>query len=109
MICCTVNAQNSLTNRYGNSASGMDADRYDRYGNPVDSSAVNDASTIPIGLSSWVIDQRFGNITEIPVDTLQHNFQNTNDTGGLLGHYHISSSTEKKPARSFFSIRTTMR
>ena len=108
MICCTVNAQNSLTNRYGNSASGMDADRYDRYGNPVDSSAVNDASTIPIGLSSWVIDQRFGNITEIPVDTLQHNFQNTNDTGGLLGHYsYLGNLGAPRLSHIFFDRKET--
>lgn len=108
MICCTVNAQNSLTNRYGNSASGMDADRYDRYGNPVDSSAVNDASTIPIGLSSWVIDQRFGNITEIPMDTLQHNFQNTNDTGGLLGHYsYLGNLGAPRLSHIFFDRKET--
>ena len=32
-------------------------------------------------------DARFGNRTEVPVDTLQHGFQNTNDTGGPYGHY----------------------
>ena len=26
-------------------------------------------------------------MTEVPVDTLQHDFQNTNDTGGPTGHY----------------------
>ena len=85
--CGISMAQSQLTNRYGQSASGMDSDRYDRNGNPIDTTAVIDASTIPIGLTSWTIDTRFGNIMEIPVDTLQHNFQNTNDTGGLFGHY----------------------
>lgn len=60
---------------------------YDRNGNPIDTTSVIDASTIPIGLTSWKIDRLFGNRTEIPVDTLQHNFQNTNDTGGPTGHY----------------------
>lgn len=87
MGCGAAMAQSQLTNRYGQSASGVDSDRYDRNGNPIDTTAVIDASTIPIGLSSWVIDQRFGNMTEVPVDTIQHAFQNINDTGGMLGHY----------------------
>ena len=48
---------------------------YDRNGNPIDTTSVIDASTIPIGLTSWKIDRLFGNRTEIPVDTLQHNFK----------------------------------
>ncbi|HJC94972.1 MAG TPA: hypothetical protein H9925_00720, partial [Candidatus Phocaeicola gallinarum] len=71
--------------QFGTSASGLDANRYDRNGNPIDTTAVIDASTIPIGLFSWTVDDRLGTITQVPVDTLQHNFQNTNDTGGPTG------------------------
>ncbi|WP_300726296.1 putative porin [uncultured Bacteroides sp.] len=90
MICCAVSAQNQLsplTNQFGRSASGADSDKYDRNGNLIDTTAVNDASTIPVGLYSWTIDPRFGNRTEVPIDTLQHDFQNSNDTGGPTGHY----------------------
>lgn len=87
LMCGKISAQNMLQNQYGSSASGMNSNQYDRNGNPIDTTAVIDASTIPIGLSSWIIDERFGNITEIPVDTLQYGFQNSNDTGGPTGHY----------------------
>ncbi len=90
LICIgygTSVAQVQYNNRYGQSASGVDSDRYDRNGNPIDTTSVNDANTIPIGLFAWVIDERFGNRTEVPIDTLQHNFQNANDTGGPTGHY----------------------
>ena len=92
LICGTISAQNTyqqsqFTGQFGSSASGVDSNLYDRNGNPIDTTSVIDASTIPIGLTSWKIDRLFGNRTEIPVDTLQHNFQNTNDTGGPTGHY----------------------
>lgn len=92
LICGTISAQNTyqqgqFTRQFGSSASGTDSNLYDRNGNPIDTTSVIDASTIPIGLSCWKIDRQFGNMTEVPVDTLQHDFQNTNDTGGLTGHY----------------------
>lgn len=92
LICGTISAQNTyqqgqLSRQFGSSASGVDSNLYDRNGNPIDTTSVIDASTIPIGLSCWKIDRQFGNMTEVPVDTLQHDFQNTNDTGGPTGHY----------------------
>ena len=42
----------------------------------------------PSGFNSWKIDSRFGNVTFVPVDTLTHAFQNTNDTGGMTGQYN---------------------
>ena len=90
-FCGLVNAQNYNRNRFGNqfgqSASGLDSNQYDRNGNPIDTTAVTDANTIPIGLHSWTIDERLGNRLEAPVDTVQHGFQNANDTGGPTGHY----------------------
>lgn len=87
IVCVVSNAQNALQSQFGTSASGMNNNRYDRNGNPIDTTAVVDASTVPIGLNSWVIEERFGNIIPIPVDTLQFGFQNINDTGGPTGHY----------------------
>ena len=72
---------NTLNNQFGSSANGLDRNQYDRNGNPIDTTAVVDANTIPIGLYSWKVDSRFGNVTYIPVDTLQHAFQNSNDMG----------------------------
>lgn len=102
-ICGTLSAQNTLTNLYGTSGSGTDSNLYDSNGNPIDTTAVNDASTIPIGLTSWKIDERFGNRTEVPVDTLQHDFQNSNDTGGPTGHYsYLGNLGAPRIAHVFF-------
>lgn len=81
-----ISAQNMI-DQYGTSSTGRDGNRYDRNGNPIDTTAVVDASTVPIGIASWRIDERFGERKEIPVDTLQFGFQNSNDTGGPTGHY----------------------
>ena len=57
---------NTLNNQFGSSANGLDRNQYDRNGNPIDTTAVVDANTIPIGLYSWKVDSRFGNVTYIP-------------------------------------------
>lgn len=91
IVSSTLSAQNTLQNQFGNqfggSASGAGSNLYDRNGNPIDTTSVIDASTIPIGLSSWTIDKRFGNMTVVPIDTLQTGFQSSNDVGGPTGHY----------------------
>ena len=89
IILCggNITAQTRFQNGVGMSASGRDSNKYDRMGNPIDTTAVNDASTVPIGLFSWKVDERLGNVYAVPVDTLQEGFQNSNYTGGPTGHY----------------------
>ena len=82
-----ITAQTRLNTGMGMSASGRDSNRFDRNGNPIDTTAVNDASTVPIGLFSWKVDEHLGNVFSVPVDTLQDGFQNSNYTGGPTGHY----------------------
>lgn len=108
----SLSAQSTLpdqfSNQYGSSASGLNSNLRDRNGNPIDTTAVNDASTIPVGLHAWKIDERFGNMQEIPVDTLQHGFQNTNDTGGPTGHYtYLGNLGSPRIAHVFFDRRET--
>ena len=89
-LCGTLAAQNMIQNQYsqfGTSAYGLNSNQYDRNGNPIDTTSVIDANTIPIGLHAWKIEERFGEMIPVPVDTLQHGFQNSNDTGGPTGHY----------------------
>ena len=107
LICGKLSAQNTLSNQFGSSASGTDRDMYDRNGNPIDTTAVNDASTIPIGLTSWKIDARFGNRTEVPVDTLQ----GLTDIIPIWGTWELPVllmyfSTGKMSASSSFSTLT---
>ena len=51
MVCClcSASAQNRL-NDFGSSASGRSLGQRDRNGNPIDTTAVTDAKSIPIGL-----------------------------------------------------------
>ena len=94
---------NSNPGRLGYSSSGLDRDKYDRNGNPIDTTNVVDANTVPIGLFSWKIDSRLGNVKHIPVDTLQAGFQNSNDTGGYLGQYnYLGNLGSPRISRLFF-------
>ncbi|MGL4519260.1 MAG: putative porin [Phocaeicola sp.] len=100
-----VFAQNTI-NPMGSSASGLDQGKYDRNGNPIDTTAVVDSKTIPIGLYSWKIDNYFGNINSIPVDTLQLGFQNSNDTGGNTGQYnYLGNLGSPRLSRLYFDRR----
>ena len=108
LLCSTLltNAQTQLTNRFGSSASGRSLGQHDRNGNPIDTTAVVDASTIPIGLYSWKVSRRLGNIIPIPVDTLQTGFQNSNDTGGPTGQYnYLGNLGSPRLSRIFFDRR----
>ena len=74
MFLCSqvmLQAQNTLNNNFGSSASGLSMGQRDRNGNPIDTTAVIDANTIPIGLYSWKIDSRFGNVTFVPLSRTQ--------------------------------------
>lgn len=108
LLCwsCTATAQNTLSNRYGSSASGMSLGNRDRNGNPIDTTAVTDANTIPIGLYSWKVTRRLGNIVPVPVDTLSAGFQNSNDTGGSTGQYnYLGNLGSPRLTRIFFERR----
>ncbi len=84
----------------------LDDTQYDRYGNPIDTTAVKDANTIPVGLYSWKVDNRLGNVTYVPVDTLQHDFQNINDVGGPTGQYnYLGNLGSPRLSRLFFDRR----
>ena len=42
----------------------------------------------PVDVRSWTIDDTYGNVTPIVVDTLMHLFQNKALGEGLYGHYN---------------------
>jgi len=97
---------NNFNNRFGSSASGLDRNKYDRNGVPIDTTAVVDANTIPIGLYQWKVDSRFGNVTYMPVDTLQLGFQNSNDMGGPTGQFnYLGNLGAPRLSRIFFDRR----
>lgn len=51
-----------------------------------------DAKTIPVGLTVWTIDERFGSQRKASPDTLQHLFQNTIFTEGRSGHFNTTGN-----------------
>ena len=98
-----VSAQNRISSSSGSSASGRSLGTHDRNGNPIDTTAVTDASTIPIGLYQWKVTRRLGNIVPIPVDTLHAGFQNTNDPAGPTGQYnYLGNLGSPRMSRIFF-------
>ena len=99
-------AQQRLTSAAGSSASGRNLGTHDRNGNPIDTTAVTDASTIPIGLFSWKVDKRLGNITSVPVDTIQTGFQNSNDVGGPTGQFnYLGNLGSPRISRIFLTVQ----
>ena len=105
-ILCTflpISAQNTISSARGSSASGRDLGTHDRNGNPIDTTAVTDAKTIPIGLYQWKVTRRLGNIVPIAVDTLHAGFQNSNDPAGPTGQYnYLGNLGAPRLSRIFF-------
>ena len=98
-----VSAQNTISSSPGSSASGRSLGTHDRNGNPIDTTAVTDASTIPIGLYQWKVTRRLGNIVPVAVDTLHAGFQNTNDPAGPTGQYnYLGNLGAPRMSRIFF-------
>ena len=105
LVCCLAeaSAQNRIPISNASSASGRSLGNRDRNGNPIDTTAVTDASTIPIGMHTWKISRRLGNIIPVPVDTLQSGFQNSDDTGGPTGQYnYLGNLGSPRMSRIFF-------
>ena len=105
LVCSSMGAfaQTNMPGRSISSASGRSLGQHDRNGNPIDTTAVTDASTIPIGMHTWTISRRLGNIIPVPVDTLQSGFQNSNDTGGPTGQYnYLGNLGSPRMSRIFF-------
>ena len=98
-----LSAQNTLSNQFGTSASGRSLGTHDRNGNPIDTTAVTDAKSIPIGLYQWKVTRRLGNIIPVPVDTLQSSFKNSNDPAGPTGQYnYLGNLGAPRLSRIFF-------
>ncbi len=72
-------------------------DGKDQYGNQLDPSAQPqnldsanvEIQSLPPKVYMWNLDENLGTINRIPADTLFRNFQNTNLTEGMKGHYNF--------------------
>ena len=108
LSCANLCAQNTFGNQYGSSASGRGNENFDRNGNPIDTTAVNDANTIPVGLFAWKVGEYLGEKLETPIDTIMHGFQNTNYTGGPTRHYtYLGNLGSPRIAHVYFDRKET--
>ena len=99
----SASAQNTLSSSAGSSASGRSLGTHDNNGNPIDTTAVTDAKTIPIGLYQWKVTRRLGNVVPVAVDTLHAGFQNSNDPAGPTGQYnYLGNLGAPRMSRIFF-------
>ncbi len=83
----------------------------DRNGNPIDPAMLPqnpDSSNVEVqGLAPtlymWRISENLGNVTRLPADTAHINFQNTNLTEGMTGHYnYLANLGAPRQSRIFF-------
>lgn len=66
-------------------------------------SAKSERETIPPKLYMWHLDENLGTVLKMPVDTLNYNFQNTNLTEGMNGHYnYLGNLGAPRLSRVFF-------
>lgn len=88
----------------------------DRFGNQIDpstqpdnleDSTARDIQSLPPKLYMWRLNEQFGDRTIMPADTLALNFQNTNFTDGMMGHYnYLGNLGSPRLSRIFFERRT---
>jgi hypothetical protein len=62
---------------------------------------------IPPKLYMWHLDERLGTVLKMPVDTANYNFQNSNLTEGMEGHYnYLGNMGAPRISRIFFERET---
>ena len=84
LFAIQANAQFSSRN-FGNNRGGASRSR-SPFGSVKDSV---DEKTVPKGIYVWNVDARFGVVQPIEPDTVQHLFQNSNQTVGVFGNYNF--------------------
>lgn len=88
----------------------------DRFGNQVDPSTQPDnledsthteVKSLPPKLYMWKVSETLGNRILMPADTASLNFQNSNLTEGVMGHYdHLGNLGSPRLSRLFFERDT---
>jgi hypothetical protein len=92
--------QNALTQQ---NYEGMQMDPFMIPPQNPDSARVEVEGLQPKLYGMWNVDDRLGNIIPIPIDTVLHNFQNTNLVEGMTGHYnYLGNLGSARYSRLFF-------
>ncbi|MCK9161092.1 MAG: hypothetical protein M0P00_11545, partial [Bacteroidaceae bacterium] len=79
-------AQVTKVNQYGEDQNGNQIDPTTR-ANKLDSTNT-EIQSLPPKLYMWHLSKELGNRTIVPIDTLSHQFQNTNLNEGMDGSYN---------------------
>lgn len=75
---------------------------------PADSSESKKPKIVPTEIRSWTVDEVYGNITPIHVDTLQSLFMNDNLAEGRKGHFNSLSNLGSPRVNRIFREREDM-
>lgn len=87
---------NQMTNRLSSQNGGTKND-----------STKTEVESIPPKLYMWRLDESLGTVLRMPVDTANYNFQNSNLTEGMKGHYnYLGNLGSPRMSRIFFERRT---
>lgn len=68
----------------------------------------SDKKFVPVGVRAWTLDEIYGNINPIYVDTLSHLYQNNSRSEGLTGHYNTLSNLASPRMSRIFMERPDM-
>lgn len=89
----SANAQTNVTGLGSN---------FENKTNKTDTTKVNTSQIDPAPYQ-WCIDEQFGDVIKMPIDTILYNFQNAHLTEGINGHYnHIGNIGSPRINRIFF-------
>ena len=95
-------AQNfgGLGNSFSNAGGNNNGDQNNQRGDSAE-------QAIPPKLYMWHLDERLGTVLKMPVDTANYNFQNSNLTEGMEGHYnYLGNMGAPRLSRIFFERPT---
>jgi hypothetical protein len=104
LVSCITVAQNPFGN-IGNRFSGMNGNGG---GSIQNDSSKTEIESLPPKLYMWHLDENLGTVLKMPVDTLNYNFQNSNLTEGMTGHYnYLGNMGSPRLSRIFFEREKT--
>ncbi|MBO4673494.1 MAG: putative porin [Bacteroidaceae bacterium] len=73
-----------------------------------DSASTKTKKVVPNDIRAWVVDEKYGNMTETYVDTLHHLFMNTDLPEGIEGHYNTLGNVGSPRMSRIFMERPIM-
>ena len=94
LVCMAVAVQSQVYNEMdaNGNITQRDENGQNRNFNPNSNDSTKKNKEIPIGVKSWTVDRRFGDVIPTDVDTIPHLYQNSIYNTGLYGQYNTTGS-----------------